>query len=137
VDGAVRVFELGSTRFDVTGQLDLVRADLLGGGGPVPRIPPLRLIGGVEASGGAIGGRLEVEHATKQDRVAQFETETAGWTMVNASLNWKPFGADSATTIVASLNNLFDVSARRHASLLKDYAPLPGRDFRISARLSF
>jgi iron complex outermembrane receptor protein len=137
LDGAVRVFELGSTRFDVTGQLDFVRADLLGGGGPVPRIPPLRLIGGVEASGGAIGGRLELEHATRQDKVAQFETETAAWTMVNASLNWKPFGTDSATTIVASVNNLFDVSARRHASLLKDYAPLPGRDFRISARLSF
>jgi iron complex outermembrane receptor protein len=137
VDGAVRLFERGATRLDVTGQLDFVRADLLGGGGPVPRIPPLRLIGGVEASGGAFGGRLEVEHATRQDKVAQFETETAAWTMVNASLNWKPLGVDGATTIVASVNNIFDVSARRHASLLKDYAPLPGRDFRISARLSF
>jgi hypothetical protein len=28
----------------------------------------------------------------------------------------------------------FDVVARRHASFLKDYAPLAGRDFRISAR---
>jgi len=27
--------------------------------------------------------------------------------------------------------------ARRHASFLKDYAPLAGRDIRISARFSF
>lgn len=137
VEGAVTVFETGATSFDLTGQLDYVRADLLGGGGPVPRIPPLRLIGGVEASGGPIGGRLEVEHVTKQDRVATFETETSGWTMVNASISWKPFGTDSPAAIVASINNIFDVDARRHSSLLKDYAPLPGRDVRLSARLSF
>ena len=32
-------------------------------------------------------------------------------------------------------NNLFDVNARRHASFLKDYAPLAGRDIRVTARL--
>ena len=74
---------------------------------------------------------------TKQDRVATFETETSGWTMVNASISWKPFGTDSPAAIVASINNIFDVDARRHSSLLKDYAPLPGRDVRLSARLSF
>jgi iron complex outermembrane receptor protein len=35
-----------------------------------------------------------------------------------------------------SADNIFDVNARRHASFLKDYAPLAGRDFRISARFS-
>jgi iron complex outermembrane receptor protein len=35
------------------------------------------------------------------------------------------------------VNNLFDVDARRHASFLKDYAPLAGRDFRITARFEF
>jgi iron complex outermembrane receptor protein len=137
VDAGVRLFDLGDTRVEVTGLLDLVRADILGGGGPVPRIPPLRLIGGVEASGGAVGGRLEVEHATRQGRIAAFETATPAWTMVNASVSWKPFGADRGTTIVASANNIFDVDARRHSSLLKDFAPLPGRDFRLSARFSF
>jgi iron complex outermembrane receptor protein len=27
--------------------------------------------------------------------------------------------------------------ARRHASFLKDYAPLAGRDFRITTRINF
>jgi len=34
-------------------------------------------------------------------------------------------------------NNIFDVDARRHASDLKDYAPLAGRDVRLTARLGF
>jgi len=34
-------------------------------------------------------------------------------------------------------NNLFDVNARRHASDLKDFAPLAGRDIRLTARLGF
>lgn len=136
-EAAVRLFELGESAIEATALADFVRADLLGGKGPVPRIPPMRFIGGLEAEGGPIGGRVEVEHATKQDRITSFETETSGWTMVNASVSWRPLGADNATTIIASVNNIFDVEARRHSSFLKDFAPLPGRDFRLSARFSF
>lgn len=127
----------GATSFQVTGLADFVRADILDGGGPVPRIPPLRLQGGVEATGGVIGGRLEVEHVTKADRLAEYETPTPAYTLVNASVTWRPFGADNASSIIASVNNIFDVEARRHSSFLKDYAPLPGRDFRLTARFSF
>ena len=44
-------------------------------------------------------------------------------------------GAENATTLTLSANNIFDVVARRHASFLKDFAPLAGRDLR--ATLSF
>ncbi len=136
-EGAVTVLETGRTAVELTALVDYVQADILGGGGNAPRIPPLRFIGGVEANGGAVGGRLEVEHATRQDRVAAFETETPAYTFVNASIAWRPFGAANPTSIIASVNNLFDVEARRHASLLKDFAPLPGRDIRLAARFSF
>jgi iron complex outermembrane recepter protein len=39
--------------------------------------------------------------------------------------------------VVLSANNIFDVEARRHASFLKDFAPLAGRDFRATLRLGF
>jgi iron complex outermembrane receptor protein len=55
--------------------------------------------------------------------------------LVNASLDWHPFAADPELTLSLQANNLFDVVARRHASDLKDYAPLAGRDVRISARI--
>jgi iron complex outermembrane receptor protein len=136
-EGAVTVARFGDTAIDVTGLADFVRADLLGGQGRVPRIPSLRFIGGVEANGGAFGGRLEVEHVTRADRVASFETETPAYTLVNASAAWRPFGGDNPTALILSLNNIFDVDARRHTSFLKDFAPLPGRDVRLTARFSF
>jgi len=56
--------------------------------------------------------------------------------MVNASLSFLPFDGNR-TRITLSANNIFDVDARRHASFLKDFAPLAGRDVRITARASF
>jgi len=80
--------------------------------------------------------RGEVEHSFKQDRIAETETPTGGFTLVNASLSWKPLKDNDRTTLTLSANNIFDVEARRHASFLKDYAPLAGRDIRLTARLS-
>lgn len=142
VEGAVTLAQTGQTRIEATGLVDYTRATLLGGGaagagGAVPRIPPLRLIGGLEASGGVVGGRIEVERAAPQRRVAAFESATPGWTMVNASASWKPFGPNTATTLLLQANNIFDVEARRHTSFLKDVAPLFGRDIRISLRIGF
>ena len=104
--------------------------------GPAPQIPPLRLLGGISANGGPVEGRLEVEHGFRQNRNAPLETETAGYTLVNASVDWKPIdGKDLRLGI--SANNIFDVVARRHSSLLKDYAPLAGRDVRLTASFGF
>jgi iron complex outermembrane receptor protein len=136
-EGAVTIARFGDTAIDVTGLADFVRADLLGGQGRVPRIPSLRFIGGLEANGGAFGGRVEVEHVTRADRVATFETETPAYTLVNASAAWRPFGDANPTALILSVNNIFDVDARRHTSFLKDFAPLPGRDVRLTARFSF
>ena len=116
---------------------DVVRARLADGGGDLPRIPPLRLRGGLELDNGAVNLRGEVEWVDDQDRVAAFETRTDGFTMVNLSAAWRPLGRDGGVTLIASANNLFDVDARRHASFTKDYTPLAGRDVRVTARLSF
>jgi iron complex outermembrane receptor protein len=105
--------------------------------GPAPRIPPLRLLGGLEAQGERLTARAEVERVTGADRLADFETRTGGYTMVNASLAWKPFAGERDVTLMLAANNLFDVEARRHASFLKDFAPLAGRDVRLTVRASF
>ena len=109
----------------------------LTGGGPVPRIPPLRLLGGIEAESERFDGRVEVEHVFEQDRVAVFETPTDDFTLVNASLTWRPWGRRNPTSLIVSANNIFDVEARRHASFTKEFVPLAGRDLRVSARISF
>ena len=103
--------------------------------GPAPQIPPFRILGALTGSRGLLDGRLEVERASAQNRTAPNETATPGYTLVNASLDWHPLAEKPELTLTLSGNNLFDVVARRHSSLLKDYAPLAGRDIRLSARL--
>lgn len=121
---------------DITSGLvaDLVRVNI-SNEGPAPRIPPARILGELAATGTTLTGRAEVEHVFAQNRVSALETPTENFTLVSLSLDWQPF-AERFPGLNLSLqaNNLFDVEARRHASLLKDFAPMPGRDLRLSLR---
>ena len=134
-EASVKLGEIGGYKVNLDGLADYVRATITGSG-PAPRIPPLRLLGGIELQGDRLTFRSEVEHSFAQDRIASTETRTDGFTLVNASLSFKPLKGNDRTTISLSANNIFDVEARRHASFLKDYAPLAGRDIRLTARLS-
>jgi iron complex outermembrane receptor protein len=130
---------LKRTEFELEGNLvaDYVNARLGNNGGPIPRIPPFRVLAGLTASSGDFGGRVEVEHAAPQKRVAAFENRTDDFTLVNASVSWHPFGRKQETVLILSANNIFDADARRHASFTKSFVPLAGRDIRISARIGF
>jgi iron complex outermembrane recepter protein len=105
--------------------------------GPAPLIPPFRVIAGLTGERGQFDGRLEVERAFAHNRTAPIETDTSGYTLVNASLDWHPLAAKPALSLSLAANNIFDVVARRSTSLLKDFAPLAGRDIRLTARLGF
>lgn len=133
---SAKLGSIGGFGLSVDAVGDLTRATITGAG-PAPRIPPLRLLGGVEGTSGVLDLRAEVEWTAKQERIAAFETATPGFTIVNASAVLRPFGADSNASLTLSANNIFNVEARRHASFLKDYAPLSGRDFRVTGRVSF
>ena len=136
VEGSAQVATIGTFKIVADALADMVRARITSVG-PVPRIPPLRVLGGLEAQSDVIQLRVEAEWADRQTRVTAFETPTKGYTLVNASLSFKPFGTDNGMSIVVSANNIFNVEARRHASFLKDFAPLAGRDLRVSARIAF
>ncbi len=132
--GKVTLATFGDWKLEADALADWTHATITGAG-PAPRIPPLRLLGGIGVTSPRWDLRGEVERVTTQNRVSANETPTAGFTMVNAEFGWRPWGKDRPLTFTLSANNLFNVDARRHASFLKDYAPLAGRDFRISARL--
>jgi iron complex outermembrane receptor protein len=136
LEGSVRLAEIGSVTLNADAVADWVQATIEGAG-PAPRIPPLRLLGALEAQAERIHGRIEVEWTAGQDRLAAFETPTRGFTLVNASLQVRPLKNNRNTSITLAANNLFDVDARRHASFLKDVAPLAGRDIRLTARVNF
>src|SRR3546814_14903448 len=102
----------------------------------IPRIPPLRILGGIEANGERLDVRAEVEWTDDQNRIAQFETPTKGFTLVNASISWRPLPETKNLSLTLAANNIFDVDARRHASFTQEHVTLPGRDIRLTARAS-
>ena len=108
----------------------------LSDGSPVPRIPPLTIGGALAGKSDRYEARIGATWSARQTRIADYETRTAAFTMVDASLAWKPMrGAENLTVILAA-DNLFDAKGRRHASFTKDFVPLAGRNFKLSARLS-
>ncbi len=72
-DMSARLATVGDYTVNVDLLGDYVHATLVGDG-PAPRIPPLRVLGGVEAQSDRLTGRVEVEHVFEQDRIADFET---------------------------------------------------------------
>ena len=135
IQGDWTLATFGTTALKLDGLADMTRATLAGGA-PMPRIPPLRLLGGVALDADRWSVRAEVEHSFAQKRVSGLETPTAAFTLVNVALNWRPTALSSRLSLGLSANNMFDVTARRHASLLKDYAPLAGRDIRLTIGLA-
>jgi iron complex outermembrane recepter protein len=137
VQGRFKVHEKdGHTlSLDFTG--DYVRATNSTSKSPLPRIPALRLLGGVhyETDRFDVGG--EVEWANKQTRVAAFELPTDSYTCVNVSATWRPRGKESGVSLILDASNLLDAEIRRHASFTKDLVPASGRDIRLNVRYSF
>jgi iron complex outermembrane receptor protein len=136
LQGTATLARFGAAELVADGLADYTHATVKGVG-PAPRIPPLRLLGGIGLNTPKLDLRGEVEWTDGQDRVTGFETPTDGFTMVNAQVNFRPWGKERPLSFALSANNIFDVNARRHASVLKDYAPLAGRDIRVTALVNF
>lgn len=130
------LIDTGNYRLLADLRASYVEADLANGEN-VPRIPPLSLLGALEAQTGAFDLRGEVQWFARQDRVAAFESETDSFALVNAMVAWRPFEANRNVTVLLAADNIFDVVGRRHASFTKDFIPLLGRNFRASVRMSF
>lgn len=132
------LFQAGKFTIATDGVADMTRAKIKGGlDQHAPRIPPLRLLGGLEAASDAVTLRGEVEWTDAQKRISDHETATKGFTLINASVDFRPLPDQKNLTISLQANNIFDVEARRHASYTKDYVPLAGRDFRIQLRATY
>lgn len=136
ISAAAQLFEVAG--FAISGDVayDLVRADFDAGGHP-PRIPPSSFTLGVEARNEFWSGRLEAIDTAKQTRLAPYETQTDGYTLINAGLSWRPQGDAGAWTLRIDARNLTDELGRVHSSFLKDDLPLPGRNFRFTVLTSF
>ena len=124
---------------DATAQADLTHARNADTGEPLPRIAPLRLRLGLDASRGPWGGRIEVERAATQDRVPATDRATAGYTLVNLSLSWRGTVGGRELLWFAKLTNAGDRLAYSAvtAASLRGLSPLPGRALSTGLRIAF
>jgi len=136
-EATVHLAANASGHYDLRIWGDTVRATLEDGGN-LPRIPAARA--GSELSWHDDRWRASVgaTHYFAQDDTAAFETSTAGFTLVNAHVAWSFYANDrSSWEAFLDGNNLADQTARLSTSLIKDAAPLPGRNVSIGIRAMF
>ncbi len=116
---------------------DSVRATLTDGGGHLPRIAPGRYGAGLEWQMGGWRADVSALRYRSQDRVAEHETGTPGYTLVSADLAYGFNVATSEVEVFVQGRNLGDEEIRQHTSFLKDLAPLPGRSIGFGMRVFF
>ena len=126
--------------FGIENQFDVVRATFTDGSN-VPRIPPVRVGGGVFWRDAHWLARVNLLHAFSQNNIATAgETPTDGYNLLKAELAYttplqpNDFGARLLTVGIAG-NNLLNDDIRNSVSFKKDEVLMPGRGVRLFATL--
>jgi iron complex outermembrane recepter protein len=117
--------------------LDYVRGTLADSGDPLPRIPPLRMRGGLRYQHDAFQAGGELIAAAMQDRVVLTETPTDGYQLLRLFGAYSIARGSVVHTITARLDNATDALYRNHLSLIKDLAPEMGRNAKLLYSVKF
>ena len=136
--GVADLHEFACGTVGADAQMDYVRAKL-DDGGNVPRIPPLRWGGGVYFERPNSHSRLGFLRHEKQNKNGDQETDTASFTMLEASTRYRLELDDGRfpVDLILAADNLLDERARNHVSFLKDDVLMPGRSVRFGIEASF
>lgn len=113
---------------------DVVKAEL-DNGSDLPRIPPMRTGLELATSRGSWSLGLDATWHARQDDVSSFETDS--FTLINASAVFEFPGGPLDFSVFVRGTNLADEDARRSASFLAAYVPLPGRGLEAGLRARF
>jgi iron complex outermembrane receptor protein len=102
----------------------------------LPRIAPVRLGGGLHYQRASFGARLDVLKAFGQNRTADNELKTDGYTNVSALVSYK-LPTKLNLEVFAKANNLLNQEIREHASFLKDISVQGQRSILFGLRGDF
>lgn len=97
----------------------------------IPRMPPMAARLGFDIQGENHKLRLELEHIGAQKKLAEFETASKSANVVNLEMTFRPQSVKNLEIIFAA-QNLTDQEVREHTSVLQDYLPRPGRNFKLA-----
>lgn len=122
-----------SSEFKTTVFSDFVRARLKDGG-DLPRTPPLRFGSQFSYQTEHMSAHLDVTRYQSQDRITDFETQTKGYTLVDANISYDLPIFNNQIAVYLKGKNLTNSKARVHTSFLKDIAPRPSRNLSVGVR---
>jgi len=116
---------------------DMVNAEF-NSGGYVPRIPASKFGAEMRWQGEAWSVNLRATRVNEQEDVAELELPTDGYTLLSLSADYHfDLGGDSSLELFLRGDNLLDEEIRNHVSLLKNYAPEPGRSVMAGVRFEY
>lgn len=104
---------------------------------PLPMIPPFQGSVYAKYNRGNFTATTRLVMAGKQTRLAEFETKTDGYSLVNASLQYRIDQPQLLHTITISGKNLLNTTYRNHLSRIKDVFPEPGQSVSLLYRIYF
>ena len=116
---------------------DTLRGENKTEGGNLPRIPAARLGFGFEVMQEKLDFGLKLTRSMEQDNLGDDEEITPAFSLLNAFASYDVSLGDSAGELFVRGTNLTDELAYNHASVLKQYAPLPGRSVEIGLKFDF
>lgn len=134
---AEAIFTLKPDEIDLRLFTDYVRGRL-DNGGNVPRITPLRF--GLEFNHrtGPWTSNVSATRVMRQNDLAELETSTPGYTLVNIEVSYRIKETRSnGIKVFLQGKNLLNEEMRVHNSFLKNFAPLPGRALVVGLRGEF
>jgi iron complex outermembrane receptor protein len=137
VEVKIKLVDNGYGRYQLRLLADTVRGKLDDGGGNLPRIAPGRFGAGLDWSLGNWRAGLSAVRYRSQNDVAEHETATDGYTLVDADLAYAFDIGENEMEVFVQGRNLSDEEARLHTSFLKNIAPLPGRSIGFGVRAFF
>ena len=136
IDGQVGYQLTAASRITLFG--DHVHARMKDGNDRLPRIPRGRLGARYERNWGPLAAELEFVRTFGQDRIASYETETAGYNLLNATVAYRfVMGARKSMELYARGTNLTNELAFAHTAFVKDQSPLRGRSIAFGLRHAF
>ena len=78
-----------------------------------------------------------MQRSERQTRTAPNETQTDDYTLLNVGVE-APLRVEwGLISVFGRVNNIFNEKARNHVSVIKDLAPLPGRNFIVGLQAAF
>jgi iron complex outermembrane receptor protein len=138
--GLVHLGVFGNGDLDLNFLFDYVRGEVELSAGPdanLPRIPASRAGFGFSWKNEKWSLRTDYLKVGSQRREAEFELATDGYEDLSVFVQRKTNIADAELSLFFHGRNLTDDEQRYHGSIVKDFAPAPGRSLEFGVRVDF